>query len=156
LDLPEGGSYRLAFIALNSLFLLATAQAQREALRRLATHLAPGGLAVVDVWLPDDLDLTRFDGRLIFEYERAEPEAGHPVTKIATARHDPETGVVDLTSIYDEGPTGSAPIRWTRHDTLRLVGVDELRSMADAVGLVVENLWADYDRTPFRPDSERA
>ena len=53
LRLPTAGSFGLAFIALNSLMILGTRATQRAALRTLAEHLAPGGLAVVDVWIPD-------------------------------------------------------------------------------------------------------
>ena len=156
LDLPNPGTYRLALIALNSLFLLATRDAQRQAFRTLARHLAPGGLAVVDVWLPEPDDLARFDGRMIFEYERREPETGHTVTKVAAARYDPTTAVVDLTAIYEEGPAGGTAIRWIRHDVLRLVGADELRSMAEDAGLIVDAVGGDYDLEPIRPGSERA
>jgi SAM-dependent methyltransferase len=156
LDLLGAGTYRLAFIALNSMFLLATPGAQRQAFRTMARHLAPGGLAVVDVWLPEPEDLARFDGRLIFEYERLEPETGLGVTKVDSARYDPETAVVDLTVIYEEGPAGGSPIRWTRRDSLRLVGADELRAMAEDAGLVVEEIGGDYDLEPVGPGSERA
>ena len=156
LDLPNAGAYRLALIALNSLFLLATRDAQRQAFRTLAGHLAPGGLAVVDVWLPEPDDLARFDGRMIFEYERREPETGHAVTKVAAARFDPATAVVDLTAIYEEGPAGGTTLRWIRHDALRLVGADELRSMAEDAGLIVDEVGGDYDLEPIGPGSERA
>ena len=156
LDLPSAGTYRLALIALNSLFLLATRRAQRQAFRTLARHLAPGGLAVVDVWLPEPDDLARFDGRMIFEYERREPETGHAVTKVAAARFDPTTAIVDLTAIYEEGPAGGTTIRWIRHDALRLVGADELRSMAEDAGLIVDEVGGDYDLDPIGPGSERA
>jgi SAM-dependent methyltransferase len=156
LDLPGAGTYQLAFIALNSLFLLAPRDRQREALRVLARHLAPGGLAVVDVWLPEPLDLARFDGRMILEYVRAEPETGHDVTKVATARFDPATGVVDLTAVYDEGPAGGSTVRWIRRDALRLVGADELRAMAEDAGLEVEGVGGGYDLEPIGPGSERA
>ena len=47
-------TFRLAFIALNSIFLLLpTRAAQAGRWATLAAHLAPGGLAVVDAWLPD-------------------------------------------------------------------------------------------------------
>ena len=156
LDLPSAGTYRLALIALNSLFLLATRDAQRQAFRTLARHLAPGGLAVVDVWLPEPDDLARFDGRMIFEYERREPETGEAVTKVAAARFDPTTAGVGLTAIYEEGPAGGTTIRWIRHDSLRLVGADELRSMAEDAGLIVEEVGGDYDLEPIGPGSERA
>jgi SAM-dependent methyltransferase len=156
LDLPTAGTYRLAIIALNSLFLLATRDAQRQAFRTIARHLGPGGLAVVDVWLPEPADLARFDGRLIFEYERLEPETGLEVTKVDSARYDPTTAMVDLTVIYEEGPAGGSPVRWIRRDALRLVGADELRAMAEDAGLVVDEVGGDYDLDPIRPGSERA
>jgi SAM-dependent methyltransferase len=156
LDLAEAGTYRLAFIGLNSLFLLATRDAQREAMRTLARHLAPGGLAAVDVWLPDPDDLARFDGRLIFEYLRVDADTGREVTKVATARYDATTAVVDLTSIYEQGRPGEPTARWIRRDTLRLVGADELRAHAEEAGLTVETIAGSYDMEPLRPGSERA
>jgi SAM-dependent methyltransferase len=156
LELPAAGRFRLAFIALNSLFLLATRDAQRAAFATLARHLAPGGLAVVDVWLPDADDLGRFDGRLILEYERVDPESGHLVTKTAAAQHDATTGSVNLTVLYDEGEQGSAPIRWVRRDALRLVSPDELRDFAESVGLVVEAIAGDYDLGALSSGSDRA
>jgi SAM-dependent methyltransferase len=156
LSLPNAGTFRLALIALNSLFLLATRDAQLEAFRTLARHLAPGGLAVVDVWLPDADDLARFDGRLILEYERRDPEAGRLVTKTAAAQHDATTAIVNLTVIYEEGDQGATPVRWIRRDALRLASADELRDFADRAGLTVETLAGDYDLGELGPGSERA
>ena len=123
-------SFALAFIALNSLFLLATRDAQRQAFRTMADHLAPGGLAVVDVWLPDADDLARFDGRLILEYDRDDPETGARVTKVAAAQHDAATGIVNLTAIYEEGRQGEPAARYVRRDVLRLVSAGELEDFA--------------------------
>jgi SAM-dependent methyltransferase len=156
LRLPTAGRFALAFIALNTIFLLATRERQRQALRTLAAHLAPGGVAVVDIWLPDTDDLARFDGRMIFEYERQDPETGTTVTKVAAARHDPTTGVIELTSIFEEGRPGEAAVRWIRRDALRLIGADELRAMAEDAGLEVEVIGGDYDLDPIRPGSDRA
>jgi SAM-dependent methyltransferase len=156
LELPAGDGFRLAFIGLNSHFLLATRDAQRNAFRTLARHLVPGGVAVVDVWLPDADDLARFDGRLVLEYERLDPESGLVVLKTAAARHDAATGTVELTTIFDEGAAGAAPARWTRRDALRLVSPDELRDFAEGAGLVVESLAGGYDLEDLGPGSERA
>jgi len=156
LQLADADTYRLAFIGLNSLFLLATREAQADAIRTLARHLAPGGLAIVDVWLPDPDDLGRFDGRLIFEYLRIDPETGLHVTKVATARYDATNAVVDLTSIYEEGRPGAPATRWIRRDALRLVGAAELRAHVEEAGLVVEEMAGSYDMEPLRPGSERA
>jgi SAM-dependent methyltransferase len=156
LTLPAAGAFKLAFIALNSLFLLAGREAQREAFRTMARHLAPGGLAVADVWLPGADDLVRFDGRLILEYERTDPETGFTVTKTAAAEHDANSGVVELTTIYEEGAQGTPPARWIRRDRLRLVAAEELVSFAEDAGLEVEQLAGGYDLQPLGGRSGRA
>jgi SAM-dependent methyltransferase len=156
LRLPAAGRYRLAFVALNSLLVLGSGRDQREALRTLARHLAPGGVAVVDVWLPDADDLARFDGRLILEYGRKDPGSGRTVTKIGSAQHDAATQSIVLTTIYEEFVPGGPPGRWLRTDRLRLVSADELRWMAEDAGLVVETLAGGYDLEPIGPGSDRA
>jgi len=156
LHLPDAGTYRLAFIGLNSLLVLGDRQAQAAALRTLADHLAPGGVAVVDVWLPDADDLARFDGRLSLEYPRRDPETNQFVTKVASAVHDAATSSIDLSTIYEEGRQGEPPIRWFRQDRMRLVSADELRAFADAAGLEVELVAGGYDLEPLGPGSERA
>jgi SAM-dependent methyltransferase len=156
LRLPDAGTYGLAFIALNSLLVLGSRAAQRAALRTLAGHLAPGGLAVVDVWLPDAEDLARFDGRVMLEWPRLDPETGTMVTKVGSAIHDAATATVTLTTIFEEGGQGEATKRWVRRDRLRLVSADELREFAVDAGLEVELLAGDYGLGPMGPGSERA
>lgn len=156
LRLPDAGRYGFAFIALNSLMILSSRDAQRTALRTLAHHLAPGGVATVDVWLPDAEDLARFDGRIILEWPRTDPETGRLVTKAGSATHDAATGTVSLTTIFEEGEQGSSPHRWVRSDRLRLVSADELRAFAEDAGLVVEVLAGGYGLEPLGPGSERA
>jgi SAM-dependent methyltransferase len=156
LRLPDAGGYGLAFVALNSLLVLGSRAAQRAALRALADHLAPGGLAVVDVWLPDAEDLARFDGRVMLEWPRLDPETGAIVTKVASAIHDAAAATVTLTTIFEEGGQGEGTRRWVRRDRLRLVSADELREFALDAGLQVELLAGDYGMGPMGPGSERA
>jgi SAM-dependent methyltransferase len=156
LRLPDAGSYGLAFIALNSLLVLGSRAAQRAALRALADHLAPGGLAVVDVWLPDAEDLARFDGRVMLEWPRLDPETGAMVTKVGSAIHDAAAATVTLTTIFEEGGQGEDTRRWIRRDRLRLVSADELRDFALDAGLELELLAGDYGLGPMGPGSERA
>ena len=156
LSLPSKGSFAMAFVALNSLLLLGTRDRQRAALRVMADHLAPGGIAVVDVWLPDAEDLGRFDGRVMLEYPRRDPESGRLITKVASAQHDAATQTVVLTAIYEEGEPGQPAVRWVRTDTLRLVAADELRAFAEDAGLDVETLAGGYDLEPLGQGSGRA
>lgn len=150
------GTFSLAVLGLNSLFLLGDRRDQGAAVRTLAAHLAPGGLAVVDVWLPDADDLARFDGRLIREWVRSDPGSGETVTKTGSAVHDAATGVVRLTTVFEQGTEGTPPRRWVREDRLRLVTADALVGYVEAAGLEVETMAGDYDLEPLGGGSERA
>ncbi len=156
LRLPDAGRYGLAFIALNSLLVLPSRRAQRVALQTLADHLAPGGVAAVDVWLPDAEDLARYDGRIILEWPRLDPETGEVVTKVGSAQHDAATGTIVSTSIFEAATPGGPVRRWVRRDEMRLVSAAELASFAEDAGLMVELLAGDYGLGELGPGSERA
>jgi SAM-dependent methyltransferase len=153
--LSDAGRYQLAFIPLNSIFLMGSRREQAAAVATLAAHLAPGGIAVVDAWLPDADDLARYDGRLVLEWAREEPGTGRIVTKTGSAIYDPASGVVRLTTIFEAAAPGEAPVRWVRVDRLRLVGPDELSTFAEAAGLVVETMAGDYGLGTLELGAER-
>ena len=150
------GPYQLAILALNSILILNTPERQRAALRSMAGLLAPGGLAVVDTWIPVPADLTAFDGRLSLDWLRTDPETGNEVTKQSAAWFDPVARVVTLATLFDEGRPGEPPVRWTRNDVLRFLTVDELISYATDAGLQVEQVAGDHELSPLAPGSDRA
>lgn len=150
------GPYQLAILALNSILILTTPARQRAALRAMARALAPGGLAVVDVWLPVPADLTAFDGRLSLDWLRTDPESGLEVTKSSAAWFDPTSRLVTLITTFEEGEQGTPPVRWTRHDALRMITADELIDYAADAGLQVEQLAGDHELGPMSPGSDRA
>ena len=94
--LPDAGSFRFAFIPFNSLLVFGDRRDQARAMATMTAHLAPDGLGVVDIWLPDADQLSRYDGRMGLEYVRRDLGTGRVVTKTASARHD-ASGRVDLT-----------------------------------------------------------
>lgn len=157
LDLPPVGDQgsALAFIALNSILLMGTRDAQRATIRALAGQVGPGGVVVVDAWLPDADDLARFDGRLILEWIRT-AEDGTLVTKTGSALHDAANGTIVLTAIFEVASAGGPIRRWVRQDRLRLIGADELSGFAEEAGLRVELVAGGYDLSPIGPGSERA
>lgn len=155
LEVTLGARFGLVVLALNSLLLLGTHERQAAALAALARHLGPGGLAVVDAWLPSADELAAYDGRLGLEWVRDGPH-GRRVAKLASARHDSATATLELTTIYDSWPAGGGPVaRVERTDRLRLVTAGELTVMADAAGLSIERLAGDHELTPFGPGAER-
>jgi hypothetical protein len=149
------GPYRLAILALQSILILTTPEGQRAVVEQMARLLAPGGLAVIDTWLPTPADLVGFDGRLSFEWRRTDPETGHEVTKVLAAWYDHVRRLVTLTTFFDEGNPGEAPVRWIREDPLRLIGVDELVGYARDAGLEIDRLGGDHDLGPLEPGSDR-
>jgi SAM-dependent methyltransferase len=155
LDIPGSPRFGLAVLALNSILLLDSREKQRAALETMARHLAPGGVAVVDVWLPAAHELARYDGRLSLEYVRTDPETDLVVTKTTSAEHEPTRGHVELTAIYEEGAQGGPVRRWVRQDRLRLLAADELSEMAEDAGLIVEILAGSYDLEPLVNHDER-
>lgn len=152
---PGGEGAGLVILGLNSILLLADRARQRSVLATMAALLRPGGVAVVDVWLPAVEDLGRFDGRLSLEWLRTDRETGLEVTKTVAAWYDETSRVVTLTTIFDEGAPGGTPARWIRSDAMRLIGADELRAFAEEAGLVVEQVAGDLELGPFGPGSER-
>ena len=156
LDLPGRPRFQLAIIALNSLLLMGSIENQKAALETMARHLAPGGLAVVDVWLPSGAELAGYDGRLSLEYMRHDPESGHEIVKMAAAQHEPTMGLVDLRVVYQEIDAAGVTKTWTRSDRLRLLNAGDLAFLAESVGLEVEVIAANYDLDPIGPHDERA
>ncbi len=156
LDLHLPHHFGLVILALNSLLLLDDRASQQAALATMARHLTPDGMAVVDVWLPSSSDLALYDGRLLLEWQRPDPETGEQVAKSASALHDAATASVALTQIFDAWPPeGGTLRRIARTDTLRLVGADELVAMAREAGLRVEQLAGDHQMGEFGPGAER-
>ena len=156
LKLPGGLQFGLVILALNSILLLDSREAQGAALETMARHLAPGGVAVVDVWLPAAHELARYDGRLSLEYVRQDAESDLIVAKTVSAEHEPTRGRVSLTAIYEESEQGGPVRRWVRRDHLRLLGPEELTEMAQAAGLDVEVLAGSYDLDPIADHDDRA
>ncbi|HVQ21670.1 MAG TPA: class I SAM-dependent methyltransferase [Candidatus Saccharimonadia bacterium] len=157
LEIDLGARFALVLIALNSLFLLGTRARQAAGLRVAARHLRPGGLLVVDVWLPDQADLELYDGRLNLEWERTDPETGLRVAKVDAARHDSATGHVEMFTWFDTWPIDGGPVsRVSRTDHVRLVTAGDLAAMAEEAGLTVEAIEGDHDGGPFGPGAERA
>ncbi|HTS15559.1 MAG TPA: methyltransferase domain-containing protein [Candidatus Sulfotelmatobacter sp.] len=156
LTVELGAHFRLAFLALNSLFLMGTYERQTAAVHALARHLRPGGLAVVDVWLPSADELAAYDARLALEWLRLDDAGTHQVAKQGSARLDTAAATVTLTTVFDRWPVDGGPLeRLARTDELRLVTAAELTAMARAAGLRVEMLAGDYRMEPFGPGAER-
>ena len=150
-----GTRFDLVILALNSLLLLDGRAAQERALRVMRAHLAPGGRAVVDVWLPAEDDLELYDGRQVLDWIRTDPGTKERVAKTTSARYEDATGTAVLTTTYDvDREDGSARIA-TRRDTITFIRAAEFLALARDAGLEPESVLGDYAGTPWSEASER-
>ena len=146
--------FGLVFVALNSLLLLTGRAIQERALKVMRRHLAPGGRAVVDVWLPTHEDLALYDGREVLEWVRTDPETGARVAKTSAARYDAGSNTANLSTTFDAEHDGRQA-RTTREDTIFFLGKDELVALTASAGLEPEAIGGDYDMGLWSETSER-
>ena len=142
LPLADPPAFTVVFAAFNTLFNLPTVDLQRRCAARVATLLAPGGLFVVEAFVP------------------AEPGDRGPVSSIVPRRLDADEVVLSA-SHHDEAAqtiTGQhihiteGGIR-LRPWHLRYASPAELDAIAHDAGLALAWRQADWDGTPFGPDA---
>ncbi|MFP5319182.1 MAG: class I SAM-dependent DNA methyltransferase [Acidimicrobiia bacterium] len=130
------GPFDLAFVAFNTLFELATQDAQLRCLAGAARLLSPGGVFVVEALAPD---LTRLEQTV------AALAVGGDSAVLQATRHDPATQQVvgaDVT-VTTGGAVSMSP--WS----IRYVSVPELDLMARLAGLRLRTRWGGWHREPF-------
>jgi SAM-dependent methyltransferase len=64
LDLPHSGAFAVVLVAFNTFFNLASEDAQRRCLGRVAEVLSPGGFFLLEAFVPDSAEGTGIDGAL--------------------------------------------------------------------------------------------
>jgi SAM-dependent methyltransferase len=129
------GRFVLAFVAYNTLFELPTQDDQVRCFTGVARRLAPGGLFVVEAFVPD---LTRLEQAV-----HAASIGDDHVTLSAT-RHDP----LSQQAVSQNVVITSAGIElepWT----IRYASVPELDLMARLAGLRLKDRWGGWRRDPF-------
>ena len=119
----------------------------------MARHLAPGGRAVIDVWLPMPDDLVLYDGRLSLDWLRHDEATGDEVSKTTSARCDSATQTATVTSLFDAWQPGQPPRRTVRRDVVSFIGYHELLDLWARAGLAADTVAGDCEMTPFSPDA---
>jgi SAM-dependent methyltransferase len=135
------GQFSLVYLVFNSISNLRTQQEQVACFRNAARHLSPGGRFVIELWVPPlrrlppgqlAAPMSVADGHLIFDtYDLA--------TQRCTSHHYRREA--DGTVRYDSG-------------SFRYIWPAECDLMAQLAGLELEERLADWDGSPFTPDSE--
>jgi SAM-dependent methyltransferase len=136
------GSFRLAYLVYNTISNLTTQDEQVACFENAARHLEPGGVFVIEVFVPILQKLPRGERFRTFAYG-----PGHHsfdeydvVSQILYSHHYrfADDGTYEL---------HSAPYRYT--------WPAELDLMARIAGLRLRERWGDWERSPFSADSEQ-
>lgn len=138
---PDG--FAVAFVAFNTLFNLATAEAQQRCFSAVAERLRPGGAFVVEAFDPDP--------------DAAPSGPGLTTSSVRTDQVVLQATIADRAAQTISGSTVTiteSGIR-LRPWHIRWATPDQLDEMARAAGLVRRARWGDWDRSPHMPDSAR-
>jgi SAM-dependent methyltransferase len=152
-----GRRFDLAILGFNSLLVIGNGKpaAQRAALAAMARHLTRDGRAVIDTWLPDDEDLEVYDGRVIREWTRVDPETRAQVVKSVSATFDRKTRRAVIDTHFEAAGERVPASTVSRRDEVYFPTRDELLEMIEAAGLVPQQVVGAYDMSPLERDSER-
>jgi len=140
-EVPASGPYSLVYLVFNSLFGLLSQERQAECFRNVARVLEPGGLFVIECFVPD---LSRFDrGQRVDAISVTEDSA-----TVNVARHDAaEQRLMIQTITFDAGGMRMRPV------ALRYSWPSELDLMAGQAGLRLKERYGDWERQPFHGGS---
>ncbi len=147
-NLPEG-SFALAICTSNTLMHLITAADQEAALRAALHLLRPDGLLMLDLFNPDLARLLEVNGLMELADRWTDETTGAEVTKWSVRSVDIAEQIQETLFIYEETLPSGAVRRTNCPFTLRFLWRSEGELMLRAAGFVVEEVWGEFDGTPY-------
>lgn len=137
LELGDEERFSLVFAACNTFLNLASEDAQRRCLQRVASSLAPGGRLVIEAFVPEE-------GGSLSAVETSLAAADHIV--LSVTRRDPLTQVVDGRHVeIGEAGQGLRLRPWR----IRYLSPAQLDALAAEAGLALAERWSGWDAAPF-------
>jgi SAM-dependent methyltransferase len=136
-DVPVEGDYALIYVVFNTLFALLSQDDQLRCFRNAAAHLRPGGVFVIEAFVPD---VTLFDRGQRVAAEHVDTDA----VRLGVSSHDPVAQHV--TSVHVEierGEVRMLPVQ------VRYAWPSELDLMARLAGLRLRQRWGGWREEPF-------
>jgi SAM-dependent methyltransferase len=136
-EVGVSGPFRLVYLVFNTLFGLLSQARQAECFRSVARVLDPGGMFVIECFVPD---LTRFDrGQRVQTLAVTEDSALFELSRHDAVRQRVTTQIVTL----DEDGMHLRPV------AIRYSWPSELDLMAGQAGLRLAERYGGWDRRPF-------
>ncbi|NDH98159.1 MAG: class I SAM-dependent methyltransferase [Actinobacteria bacterium] len=137
-EIAAAGPYTVAFAAFNTFFNLATPDDQRRCLEGVFDLLAPGGVLVIEGFVPPEDGMA--DGGVSVRDITSEAAV------LTVSKHDPHAQVIRGHHI-EMRTDGNRMRPWI----VRYLTPEQLDASAAAVGFVKINRWATWSGSPFNP-----
>ncbi|WP_242418301.1 MULTISPECIES: class I SAM-dependent methyltransferase [Frankia] len=139
-DAP-GGPFGLVYVVFNTFFALADQDAQVRCFANVAAALRPGGVFVMEAFVPD---VVRYDRGQRVQADRLDGETTH----LNVSLHDPVSQRVRSHHIVlGSGGVGTYPV------DIRYAWPSELDLMGRLAGLELAERWAGWNGEPFTATS---
>ena len=135
------GTFRVAYVLVNTIMNLTTQEAQVACFRNVAAHLEPGGSFVVEVLVPELQRLPPGETHRVFSAE----ERHWGIDQFDVARQ----GLISHHFLELDGSLERRSIPF------RYVWPSELDLMAQLAGMRLRDRWSGWDREPFTSDSTK-
>ena len=137
-EIAAAGPYTVAFAAFNTFFNLATPDDQRRCLEGVFDLLVPGGVLVIEGFVPPEDGMT--DGGVSVRDITADAAV------LTVSKHDPDAQIIRGHHI-EMRADGNRMRPWI----VRYLSPEQLDASAAAVGFVRTNRWATWSGSPFNP-----
>lgn len=136
-DLSGLGPFRMVYVVFNTFFSLLDQESQVRCFRSVASVLEPGGLFVMEAFVPD---VARFDRN----QRVAAVDVGTGFVGFDVARYDPATQTVAAQHVRIDGEGHRLfPVK------LRFAYPTELDLMARLAGLSMADRWGGWEKEPY-------
>ena len=144
-----------ALVVSNTLMHVTTQARQLKALQCAHRHLRVGGLFLIDLFNPDVAYLEAIAGIQELADWWEDGESGATVLKWSTRTVDAARQLQETVFVYEEVFPDGRNAQTRLAFPLRFWWPDEGAMLLEQAGFVVDELYGDFDGSPYRPDSER-
>jgi len=142
--------FRMAFVGFASFLHLLTVKDEEDCLKSVLKHLQPNGIFTVDVFNPD---LSR--PQQLVRLDKVRQHGKETILRFNEQEMDLENQLIRATNIYDFVSESGSVKRKVINFQMRYIFKDELVQLLERTGYTVEQVYGNFDKTPFQEKSPR-
>lgn len=147
--------FKLVIIPYNTFMHFHSVEAHLGLLQRIKTWLTPDGLLVIDLPNAGEAFAGTDTEALTLERTFVDQETGNLVMQQSVSRLDRAEQMMYVTWIYDEISSDNLLYRTVAPTVIRYFFLAEMRLLLQAAGLLLDEVYGDFDSSPFVDGSPR-